>query len=149
MSWWGLGKWATHGEVEGAERWGPEGWGGGGRGVQNFRAVFPLSAPSFALFVSLNVFSWKFWWCLKRQGHQMCTLGVLGLSCEAQRTLREINSHYFPHHTHCGTPTHGANPAWRWSPSTSQLGGVSPSAPWAHLRSNKEWPQPWPLHKIR
>ena len=38
---------------------------------------------------------------------------------------------------HCGTNSWG-QPRVAMVTSTSQLGGMSPSAPWAHLRSNKE-----------
>ena len=62
----------------GAPRVGPEGWG-----AQHFTLFFPLPLP-FSLFFSLwgssrgvlVVF-------LKRRDPQMCTFGVLGLSCEA------------------------------------------------------------------
>ena len=49
-------------------------------GGPKFRAFFfPLP-----LFLSLTMcLLVVFWWCLKRRGRQMCTLGVLGLSCEA------------------------------------------------------------------
>ena len=56
--------------------WGPEGWG------PKFRAFSSLSRHSFLFFFpSLLVFFVKFWWCLKRGCAQMCTFGVLGLSC--------------------------------------------------------------------
>ena len=50
---------------------------------------FPAGPPKISFFfpspatLSLGVFSYKFWWCLKRRG--MCTFRVLGLSCEARR----------------------------------------------------------------
>ena len=39
---------------------------------------FPLPPPFRSFCVSLGVFSWK---CLKRRDPEMCTFGVLGLSC--------------------------------------------------------------------
>ena len=52
---------------------------GGGPKISRF--FFPSSATIFHL-LSL---SWgpfvEFWWCLKRRGPEMCTFGVLGLSC--------------------------------------------------------------------
>ena len=70
----------------GPEGWGPEGWGpeggsskGGGPKISRF--FFPPPATVFFL-LSL---SWgpfvEFCWCLKRRGPEMCTFGVLGLSC--------------------------------------------------------------------
>ena len=65
----------------GPEGWGPEGWD---ESAPNFALFFPSPATMFALFVlSLGVLLVEFWWCLKRRGPQMCTFGVLGLSCEA------------------------------------------------------------------
>ena len=47
------------------------------------RFFFP---PPATIFILLPL-SWgpcvEFWWCLKRRGPEMCTFGVLGLSCEA------------------------------------------------------------------
>ena len=55
----------------GPERWGPK--------ISRF--FFPLP-PQFSFFSpSLLVFFVEFWWCLKRRDPQMCTFGVLGLSC--------------------------------------------------------------------
>ena len=57
-------------------------------GGPKFRACF-FSSPVgiFALFLSLSLslgcLLVEFWWCLKRRGAQMCTFGVLWLSCEA------------------------------------------------------------------
>ena len=92
----------------GPEGWGPEGWGaeprksgprkggapkGGGApksggprrvGGPKFRAfLFPFPPPFRSFCVSLGVFSWNFGGVWKRRGRQMCTFGVLGLSCEA------------------------------------------------------------------
>ena len=51
--------------------------------AQNFALVLPSPATIFIL----SSLSWgpfvEFWVFLKRRGHQMCTFGVLGLSCEA------------------------------------------------------------------
>ena len=71
----------------GPRRMGPEGWGlksgapkGGG---PKFRAFSSLSRHRFTLSVSLWVsfFLVEFLWCLKCRGPEMCTFGVLGLSC--------------------------------------------------------------------
>ena len=65
----------------GPKGWSPEGWSPEGWGAQNFALFFPSSGTIFFL-LSL---SWgpfvEFWWCLKRRGPEMCTFGVLGLSC--------------------------------------------------------------------
>ena len=51
-------------------------------GGPKFRAFF--FPPLATIFILLSL-SWgpcvEFWWCLKRQGPEMCTFGVLGLSC--------------------------------------------------------------------
>ena len=90
------------GERWGFEGWGFEGWGSkGGRpnpekvgprrvvgarrvGGPKFRAFFFPVPPQNSFFSSLSGgLLVEFWWCLKRRGAQMCTFGVLGLSCEA------------------------------------------------------------------
>ena len=62
-------------------------------GAQNFALFFPSSATMFFL-LSL---SWgpcvEFWWCLKRRGPEMCTFGVLGLSCASPDSPRTPNVH--------------------------------------------------------
>ena len=78
VSWWG------------PERWGPE--GGGGRGAK-FRAFFPSPAAKFVIFSLSGCLLVEFWWCLKRRGGQMCTLGVLGLSCETRAAPRSRPKH--------------------------------------------------------
>ena len=51
-------------------------------GAQNFALFFSLFPPQFSFFfLSLGVLFVEFWWCLKRRGPEMCTFGVLGLSC--------------------------------------------------------------------
>ena len=61
----------------------PEGWALKGGGPKNSLFFFPLP-PQFSLFFhSLGGVLVKPWWCLKRRDPQMCTFGVLGLSCEA------------------------------------------------------------------
>ena len=44
-------------------------------------------APHFELF-SPFPFSAKFWWCLKRQRLEICTLGVFSLTCVTPAVLR-------------------------------------------------------------
>ena len=62
----------------GARRVGPEGCVGG---AQNF-ALFFLLPPPFSFFLCLSGgLLVEFWWCLKCRGAQMCTFGVLWLSC--------------------------------------------------------------------
>ena len=62
---------------------GPKGGGPKGGGAQNFALFFPL-LPQNSFFSSLSGgLLVEFWWCLKRRGAQMCTFGVLWLSCEA------------------------------------------------------------------
>ena len=66
-------------EEQTPERRGPEGWE-----AQNF-AFFPPFPPPFRSFLCLSrCLLVEFWWCLKRQNPQMCTFGVLRLSCETQ-----------------------------------------------------------------
>ena len=62
-----------------------------------FRAFFfPLPLP-FSLFLSLSgCLLVEFWWCLKRRGSQMCTIGVLGLSCEALAAPKPPGFHTSP-----------------------------------------------------
>ena len=84
-------------KVWGPQGWGPKGWrpkprksgapkGGAQKGAQKggrpkFSLFFPLLRHNF-LYSSL---SWgpfvEFCWCLKCRGPEMCTFGVLGLSC--------------------------------------------------------------------
>ena len=66
--------------------WGPKGWGpeggapkGGGPKISRF--FFPFPPPFRCFCVSLGVFSWNFGGVLKRRCPEMCTFGVLGLSC--------------------------------------------------------------------
>ena len=58
--------------------------GGGAKGGPQ---KFALFIPSPATIFFLPSLSWgpfvEFWWCLKRRDPEMCTFGVLGLSCEA------------------------------------------------------------------
>ena len=82
----------------GPRRVGPEGWGpervgprkggapkgvgprkGGGPKISRF--FFPFPPPFRCFCVSLGVFSWNFGGVLKRRCPEMCTFGVLGLSC--------------------------------------------------------------------
>ena len=67
----------------GPEGWEPRRWGAEGGRPKVLRFFFPSPTP-FSLFLSFSGgLPVKFWWCLKRRGAQMCTFGVLGLSCEA------------------------------------------------------------------
>ena len=50
-------------------------------GAQNFALFLPFPATvSFFLCLS-GCLLVEFWWCLKCRGPEMCTFGVLGLSC--------------------------------------------------------------------
>ena len=52
-------------------------------GGQKFALFYPLP-PQFSFFLlSLGCLVVEIGWCLKRRGPEMCTFGVLGLSCEA------------------------------------------------------------------
>ena len=56
--------------------WRPRGWRHrrvGGK-ISRFFSLLPLLSFSWGPYV-------EFWWCLKRRGPEMCTFGVLGLSC--------------------------------------------------------------------
>ena len=62
----------------GPRRVGPRVWG-----AKN-SAFFFSSPATISLFFCLSgCLLVEFWWCLKRRDPQMCTFGVLGLSCEA------------------------------------------------------------------
>ena len=84
---WGPGGWGPEGGApkEGALKGGgaqPRKSGapqGGGPKISRFFSVSCPHVRSFSL--SLWVFSWNFGGGLKRQGLEMCTFGVLGLSC--------------------------------------------------------------------
>ena len=81
------------------EGWCPEGWvprslgapkGGGSEGwglrrwEPKISRFFSLSRPKFRSFLpSLGFVSWNFGGVIEGRDHQMCTFGVLGLSCEA------------------------------------------------------------------
>ena len=60
-------------------------------GGQKFRAFFSLLLPEFSVFfLSLGVRPVEFfWWCLKRWVPEMCTFGVLGLSCASPPGLQK------------------------------------------------------------
>ncbi len=64
---------------------GPKGWGARRVGGPKFHAFFSLSRRKLHSFLPLWGLLVEFWWCLKRRGAQMCTFGVLGLSCEGRR----------------------------------------------------------------
>ena len=78
---WGAPKGGEPRRVGSPEGWSPEGWSPEGWGAQNFTLFFP---PPATIFFLLSI-SWgpfvEFWWCWKRRGPEMCTFGVLGLSC--------------------------------------------------------------------
>ena len=85
--WWGPEGWgprrvgAQTQKKWGPEGWGPEGWSPEGWRPKISRFFFPLP-PQNLFFSSLSGgLLVEFWWCLKRRGAQMCTFGVLGLSC--------------------------------------------------------------------
>ena len=79
------------------ERCGPEGWRLEGRGPEGgeptISRFFSLSRSHFRSFSFSGGLLVEFWWCLKRRDPQVCTFGVLGLSCEApdlQKTPKKI-----------------------------------------------------------
>ena len=49
-------------------------------GPRNFALFFSLP-PEISFFLLSGGFLVELWWCLKRRGPEMCTFGVLGLSC--------------------------------------------------------------------
>ena len=74
-------------EAQTQKKWGPEGGApkggapkGGGPKISRF-FFFPPATTFFLLSLSWGPCV-EFWWCLKRRGPEMCTFGVLGLSCE-------------------------------------------------------------------
>ena len=69
-------------------------------GGPKFRALFSLSRPPFSLFSLSKCFLVEFWWCFERRDPQMCTCGVLGLSCEPPAA---------PFHTNEKTPRERQN----------------------------------------
>ena len=77
------------------EKWGPEGWGPEGWGPK-FRSFFFPSPATISLFFSLSgCLLVEFWWCLKA-GPEMCTFGVLGLSCETPAAPQPRRSRFGP-----------------------------------------------------
>ena len=75
-------------EVQTWKKWGPEGWGPEGWGAQRVVGPKGREAPKFALFFPLPPpFRSLCLWVSSRGilvVFEMCTFGVLGLSCEAQ-----------------------------------------------------------------
>ena len=52
-------------------------------GPPKISLFFPSRHNFHSFFLSWGGPFVEFWWCLKRWGPEMCTFGVLGLSCEA------------------------------------------------------------------
>ena len=68
----------------GAQKGGGPRVGPGRVGGPKFRSLFFPLPPHFRSFLCLSgCLLVEFRWCLKRRGPEMCTFGVLGLSCEA------------------------------------------------------------------
>ena len=61
-------------------------------GPPKISLFFSLSRNNFILSSSLGGRFVEFWWCLKRRDPQMCTFGVLGLSCETPAALAIRNN---------------------------------------------------------
>ena len=60
-------------------------------GGPKFRPFFFPSPAPFLVFLSLSgCLLVEFWWCFEAPGTQMCTFGVLGLSCEAPAAPKPI-----------------------------------------------------------
>ena len=80
-------RWGPNQEKSGPNGGAPKGGGskGGGPKISRF---FPSPTTSFTLLVSHCVFSWFFGGVWKRRGRQMCTFGVLRLSCEPPAAQR-------------------------------------------------------------
>ena len=86
---WGPEGWGPQGGAPkggapkgGAQGWGTEGWGPEGWGAQNFALFFSLPARIFFLSsLSWGSFRGILLVFLKRRSPEMCTFGVLGLSC--------------------------------------------------------------------
>ena len=115
---WGLRRVETHTQKKwGFERCGSKGGGSKGGGLEwghervggpKFRAVFSFSRSHFRSFcVFLGVFSWFFGCERKRRGRQMCSFGVLWLSCEAPAAPKPPGFHTTtrePKRTHLRVP---------------------------------------------
>ena len=71
----------------GAPKVGPQRVGPQRVGAKNLALFFPSPATILILSSSFGGPCVEFWWCLKRLGPEMCTFGVLGLSCEAPAAL--------------------------------------------------------------
>ena len=91
------------GEGRGPKGWGPKhrrrvgarkGGGQKGGGPKISRFFFSSPAARFVLFFPLWGLLVEFWWCLKRRGAQMCTFGVLGLSCASPGGPSVAGSHF-------------------------------------------------------
>ena len=78
------------------EGWCPERWprkvGGPKGGVPKFSRFFSLSRHYFHSFLPLLLVV-EFWWCDSSRDPQMCTFGVLGLSCEAPAAPKPPGPH--------------------------------------------------------
>ena len=68
--------------VGGPEGWGPEGWG-----AQNFALFYSLSRHCFHSFFGGRFV--EFGGVIEGRDPQMCTIGVLGLSCETPAAPEE------------------------------------------------------------
>ena len=65
----------------------PDCWAPKGGVPKNFVLFFSLACHCFSFILPLSGgLLVEFWWFLKRQGPQMCTFGVFGLSCETKAT---------------------------------------------------------------
>ena len=60
---------------------GPEGWSPERWGPKISRFFFPVPPQNSFFFALSGGLLVEFWLCLKRRGPEMCTFGVLGLSC--------------------------------------------------------------------
>ena len=90
----------------------PKGGAPKGGGPKISRFFFPLPPQ-------LSFFSPSLWWCLKRRGPEMCTFGVLGLSCEARGPAEGCPAEGCPAE---GCPAEGVeHPFNMWSRKSSTL----------------------------
>ena len=72
--------------------WGSEGWGGAPKGGEPEISRFFFPSPAtISLFLCLSgCLVVEFWWCFEGRNPEMCTFGVLGLSCEAPAAPKSV-----------------------------------------------------------
>ena len=113
------------GPQTGPEGWSPEGRSPEGWGAQNFALFFSLLPPQCSFFfLSLGFLSWNFGGVFEGRGLEMCTFGVLGLSCASPGGHHNsTTTHNTQHTTHHNTTT-----THKQQHTRSRASGIGPAA---------------------